>query len=102
MAQRCGPQTGVYFLACQGFVKIGVSIDVARRYYSIKNANPMDVRPLGFIHVPTLAGAEERESGLHQLFAGLHHRGEWFRDEQPLQDYIAANATRWPLLTDWD
>lgn len=90
--------TGVYFIASGGFVKIGISMDVVRRSYAIQSANPEVITPLGFIQQPTLLDALQLEGELHQRFWRAFHRGEWFRDDVSIRDFIAANARPWPML----
>lgn len=99
-----GAECGVYFVECQGFVKIGISVSVGRRYSSIRNANPFPVKALGFIPIDTIDAARRREVELHEQFKEFHHRGEWFVDAPALRDFIAANSTGWPVMTQtfWD
>jgi hypothetical protein len=89
--------TGVYFIQCQGFIKIGHSIDVARRSYSIQNANPFYIEPLGFIRTATLADAKEMEMHLHTHAGFEVYRGEWFVDNAALRQVIAEHAQPWPI-----
>jgi hypothetical protein len=85
---------GVYFVSLGGFIKIGTSGDVVTRWRS-SGDSPEPVQPLGFI--PTDRGpALERE--LHAKFASLRYRGEWFRPEMTLLDYISTHAQPWPIL----
>jgi hypothetical protein len=102
--QQRGAESGIYFVECQGFIKIGISISVGRRYSSIRNSNPFPVRALGFIPIDTIDESERRESALHEQFRALHHRGERFVDAPAIREYIAANSTGWPVMTqcDWD
>lgn len=102
MQERIGPLSGVYFIQCQSFVKIGISVNVERRYGSIKNANPYPIRPLGFIKVVSPEEMQCMEVALHDLFKSSHHRGEWFRDSEELRVYIASVAAEWPQMTQWD
>jgi hypothetical protein len=78
-----GRYTFIYFLRAGDFIKIGQSIKWRRRLSNICVASPLDVVPL---HVEMAEPSRERR--LHERFKNLHHRGEWFRAEQPLLEYI--------------
>ena len=97
-AGRGGRLTGVYFIESQGFIKIGVSLNVSQRCGGIQNANPRHVEPLAFIPTATFADGERREAELHGLFWRQRHRGEWFKDDPAIRDYIAAHAQPWPIV----
>jgi predicted XRE-type DNA-binding protein len=59
-----------------GLVKIGYSANPALRLSKLRSDNPADMRLLGLIE-----GTPGTEAALHDRFAALHDRGEWFRDE---------------------
>jgi hypothetical protein len=56
-----------------GIVKIGRSLDVARRLRDIQRMSPVQLRVLW--HKP---GGQALESALHQEFADRRSHGEWF------------------------
>lgn len=89
--------TGLYFLACEGFIKVGVSVSVDRRFYSIQSANPFEVLPLGFIHTAKMGEAIGLEDAFKIRFSALNHRGEWFVDAPEIREHIAAHAQPWPI-----
>jgi len=64
----------VYFIQCEGFVKIGYSHSPIRRLDAIQTSNPFACRLLG-----TVAGGSAVELELHQALAEHRHVGEWFR-----------------------
>lgn len=84
-------QCGIYFLECEGFIKIGKTINLRTRMHDIQCANPFNIRLLGFHRCDwvLLDGLEDR---YHARFADLHHRGEWFRSEPRL--LMALDALR--------
>lgn len=85
--------SGVYFLRCVDFIKIGVTVDFPSRSSHYLTDNPYEIELIGFI--PRGQGySEDLEGRLHRHFAALRHRGEWFRAEPPLLGWICAHATR--------
>lgn len=77
--RRARRQPFVYFLRCQGFVKIGFTTDPARRLLNCRVGNPFPVEIAAMVF-----GDEELEAALHSRFRKLRHRDEWFRDEGSL------------------
>lgn len=76
-----------YFIAdAHGFVKIGKSTrDRLRlRMDTLQTAH---AEPLTLLAVTTAS-----ETTCHALFASLHVRGEWFRLEPSLLDWLAVNG----------
>jgi len=68
----------------QPFVKIGVSRDVRARLCGLQTANPNELRVIAAIR-------EElgwTEWGMHQRFQRYRARGEWFRLEGDLRDWL--------------
>jgi Meiotically up-regulated gene 113 len=64
----------IYFIRTGEYVKIGYSTNVPTRLSGIKTATPYDIELLG-----TCPGTRATEKSLHDRFARLHYRGEWFR-----------------------
>lgn len=79
----------VYFIACDGFVKIG---------YGFHPRNRMGIMQVGCPHrmelLLSFPADMEDELHYHQRFAELRHRGEWFRLEGPLLAFINDTAGR--------
>lgn len=71
-------KTGVYFVKCEGFIKIGYAADVSIRFQSFRASNPFPVSLLLFIPTADIAAAEALERSLHLQFSPKRHRGEWF------------------------
>jgi hypothetical protein len=83
----------VYFVLSGDYVKIGVSEHVRRRVQNAAMAwNPHAVKVLGWIHEPDCEAAQILERRLHQQFARIRHRLEWFHATDELLAFIAANA----------
>lgn len=78
-----------YFIrAGTGPVKIGTTTDLAKRLRIIQCSCPDVAVCMGY-----LDGNRERE--LHDRFAALRMRGEWFRPGPKLLAFIAAEAKAW-------
>lgn len=90
---------GVYFVRSGDFIKIGVSENVVRRVQNALLAwNPHDVHIMGWIHETDCEAAQMLERRLHQRFAHLRHRLEWFRAECELLDFVASEVKPFPTL----
>lgn len=88
--------SGVYFLRCGEFVKIGYAHDVRVRMEAIRTHNPYKVEPIGFIECKSLEEAKRIEREHHERFAHLRSTGEWFRTEPDLVDHVQSLSGRWP------
>ena len=85
---RLRPPSGrgfVYFVHCNGMVKIGFAVDVARR---IKTLQTGSAHKLTVLRVE--AAAPDDESDLHERFASLRVNGEWFRYAGELKAFLEA------------
>ncbi len=78
----------VYFIrhGLKGAVKIGTSLNVIDRLKTLQCAHPDDLYLIG-----AMVGDEDVEKKLHRQFSHLRIRGEWFRAENELLEYIAKN-----------
>lgn len=89
--------TGVYFVQCGTFIKIGVSVDVRARVRSLDaTKGPVSLHPLGFIPCDDPWSAELLERQLHSDLRAHHQRGEWFTDCEPIRLLIADRCQAWP------
>lgn len=80
---------GVYFIRCEDFIKIGKSTNVTNRHRALQAAGPFDLHLVAF--VPCRSNEiDALEGRMHRRFRRLHHRGEWFRLESPLAEFIEA------------
>ena len=80
--------TKTYLIAGGGHVKIGrTGLAVVVRMVPMQTGNPYDLRI-----VICFSGDRERE--LHELFAEHNERGEWFRVEGSLADFMAEIEQR--------
>jgi DNA-binding XRE family transcriptional regulator len=66
-----------------GLMKIGYSARPGERLQSLQTASPFDVDLIAFED-----GDERTEALLHIQFRHLHVRGEWFRYEGSLKDWV--------------
>ena len=81
--------SGVYFVGSQNHVKIGHAKDIGKRARDLQTSHAEPLRLLAWED-----GGQKRERELHQQFAAYRERGEWFRPEGALRDYI-AQTTAW-------
>lgn len=83
----------LYFMRCEGYIKIGVSNDPQRRLAQIRGGSAltpvgMDYRKAELVRV--IEGAGGREYPTHWQFAHLRHTGEWFTEAPELTGYIES------------
>jgi Meiotically Up-regulated Gene 113 (MUG113) protein len=85
----------IYFIECGDFIKIGHSTRLALRRNGIQGDNPHSVR---LLHV--VRGTVTDEKMLHERFAHLRHRREWFHRHSELLAFIEKLKARdpWQLL----
>lgn len=80
---------GIYFIQCESFVKIGLSLHVRRRMFGLRSSTPFNMELIGFLRCPS-SQLNDKERELHGQFAALRHRNEWFRLESPILEYIES------------
>src|SRR5574343_50716 len=74
----------VYFCQTESFIKIGWTLlGTSQRVRGIEMACPTPIRLL-----KTIKGGRDLEAALHQRFAHLRHRGEWFHAGTDLVEFI--------------
>jgi hypothetical protein len=81
-------EPSIYFIRSghRGPIKIGwVEAGVTVRLWSMQVGNPEKLLLLGF-----MPGTRDDELALHRRFQRLHIRGEWFRADRELLDFIAS------------
>lgn len=82
-----GGEPFVYFIQCEdGPIKIGRTRNLTRRLQRLQCASPFVLSLLGFS-----VGLDE--SVVHEKFASLHIRGEWYRPAAELLDFIEKECT---------
>ncbi len=86
------PETsGVYFLATVDRVKIGMAKNLRKRCRDIAKAASHELEVLGFIET-NKAAWQERE--LHDRFAHLRAKAEWFEIKGELLDFLVKLNAR--------
>jgi hypothetical protein len=81
----------VYFILATGLgmVKIGkTSGHVKRRLVALQTASPVELKCIG-----TVPGGSDAECILHTHFARLHVRGEWFRMDDEITEFLHQHNT---------
>lgn len=63
----------IYFIKCEGFVKIGYSNNIDKRLAKFRCENPFEL-----ILINQMEGDRSVELDLHYYFKDYHHRGDWF------------------------
>ena len=69
-------ESSIYFVAshCYRYCKIGVASNLVQRVSSLQNGNPYQL-----FCIAQFCGGYKGERWLHERYARLRHRGEWFR-----------------------
>ncbi len=75
----------IYFIECQGHVKIGFARNVAKRIADLQTACPFPLKLLAKI-----AGNLWEERDYHARFEIHRRQGEWFILDGSLAQYIAS------------
>ncbi len=89
---RSRPVRGyVYFLRSGDAIKIGFSIEPNQRKSGLQVGNPVELETLGTVSVSKITEREAKDKFNH-----LKIRGEWFRAEPELLDFIAGFTRRRP------
>lgn len=88
--QTAKPLCYVYFiLNCDSeATKIGIAKNVNRRIASLQTSSLSKLKLLGVLKAKSVNHAREVEKSLHQTFDKYHIRGEWFKAEVELLNYI--------------
>jgi hypothetical protein len=76
-------QSFVYFVAFDGFVKIGTAKNVKKRIAQLQSGCPHTLDLIGVVE-----GDREIEAAYHKRFRKLRVSGEWFKLAPPLTDEI--------------
>lgn len=79
----------VYFVKAGPFLKIGWSYRPAARFGRSQTYCPYDLET-----VLVISGDSDTESLFHWRFSDLYERGEWFRIEGELADFVTRYADR--------
>lgn len=75
----------VYFLEMTDFIKIGFSTQLEFRLEAFETSMPYEVK---LLH--SIAGSRNTERFLHKKFCDLRGRGEWFKRDDRILEYIEA------------
>lgn len=79
---------GVYFIRCRQFIKIGRAKNIRQRLADISCTVPFHLELAAIVPCESVAQAKESEREHHDRFRFLRYRGEWFRYEGELVEYI--------------
>lgn len=90
--RRSPPVRGyVYFLRAGDAIKIGFSIEPNQRKSGLQVGNPVELETLATVSVNKITEREAKDKFNH-----LKIRGEWFRAEPELLEFIAGFTRRRP------
>lgn len=81
----------VYAIECSGRVKIGFSMQPAKRLSKIASDAPFPCRLLGY-----WPGSEADELAIHEKFQDTRVHGEWFAATEALMHFIAGRKIDLP------
>lgn len=84
--------SGVYFVRCREFIKIGSTGNARKRLASLSVSIPYELDLLAFLGTPDRQSAYVLEKRLHEQFASCRFRGEWFRDHADIRAFILAST----------
>lgn len=73
----------IYFIRAKDAIKIGFTMNVTKRLAELQSANHEDLELLA-----AFGGGVADEQYIHQIFSALRLRGEWFRSDPAITDYI--------------
>ena len=85
---RLAAPSHIYFIYSAGLVKIGYSTEWRSRVERVCNGCP---HPAALILV--IPGDEQQERGFHAMFAAYRERGEWFRCEGKVREFLQRYAS---------
>jgi len=80
--------TYVYFIVCGKYVKIGISSRPKSRLYSVQVDSPFKCKLESTIKLKGKHEALELEKEIHNKFSHLNKRGEWFKYNKEIKDYL--------------
>jgi len=86
MLRYCMKRKTIYFIQeeSSGAIKIGFTNDLSMRQSNLKCCNPNTLKLLATVH-----GSIADEMRLHEKFGHLRIKGEWYKPEPELTDFIA-------------
>lgn len=93
-----GRPTALYVMACDGFLKIGIAENVARRLRTIQAMNAKQVSVIKTYQFNHRTAAKIAEAAVHHALADFHHAGEWFA-APPETAYEAIHHVRMHIKT---
>jgi hypothetical protein len=88
--------SGVYFIRCESFVKIGYAYDVRKRLEGLQTSSPFTLEPLGFIRCESQEQAALLERSLHVRFSKYRRRNEWFVLTREIDACVCVECSLWP------
>ena len=79
----------IYFIqeSLNGSIKIGLSFNIQKRLFQLQRGLPQELKVIG-----CLEGDHADEKMLHEKFNNLWIRGEWYKPEKELLQFIEDNA----------
>jgi hypothetical protein len=76
-------ESKVYFIKCNEYIKIGKADNLPKRLKQLQTSNPYELSIIGAI-----SGNLDIEKEAHSNFKHLHHKGEWFKNDISIVNYI--------------
>jgi predicted dienelactone hydrolase len=85
----------VYFLSSADRVKVGYSVEPARRISALSTASPFPI-----VVIATIPGTEAEERAIHRGLSSSRRYGEWFERTSEVETLLAAVTSK--LVTTGD
>lgn len=99
-------KTHVYFIYCDGYVKIGRSDNPEKRFADLCRENDTTIRPSGLNMtgakiLGTIFGSRSIENQLHNLLRRKHVAGEWFHYDTEVATLIESYIGEGDMTIEW-
>lgn len=90
----------VYFVSAGGMVKVGRVARIEKlqaRLQIVQTGCPEPIK----VRLVVDGWGQREESAIHKLFADCHHRGEWFREDGRMAEFLRAVAEDHDVAVAW-
>ena len=83
MSDGLAGSSRVYFIEMNEFIKIGFTRNLSRRLEELALGHPYEI-----LLLHDIPGTFDTETDMHRRFRHLHVRGEWFKKDAELLEFI--------------
>lgn len=85
--------TGVYFIKCQDFIKIGYATNIYQRLKNMQVGNPYDLSLVAVGRCNTKIEAMDAERFWQDVFGKYYYKGEWYY-AKGIEDYLRKGSKK--------